>query len=59
MWIMIGGPYSTGAKSAAGSRRQPAALNQAALAVFRKGHAPSSTQCFSHRIALPRRNTTS
>jgi hypothetical protein len=40
MWIMIGGPYGTGAKTAAERAANLARLNQAALAVFRKGHVP-------------------
>lgn len=40
MWIMIGGPYSTGAKSEAERAANLARLNDAALAVFRKGHIP-------------------
>lgn len=40
MWIMIGGPYGTGAKSAAERAANLARMNAAALAVFRKGHVP-------------------
>ena len=40
MWIMVGGPYGTGAKSAAERAANLARMNQAALAVWRKGHAP-------------------
>src|SRR5262245_37300019 len=40
MWIMIAGPYRTGATTEAGRARHLAALNRAAVAVFRKGHVP-------------------
>jgi len=40
MWIMIGGPYGTGAKSAADRAANLQRMNEAALAVFRKGHVP-------------------
>ena len=40
MWIMVGGPYGTGAKSAAGRAANLARMNEAALAVWRKGHVP-------------------
>ncbi|MGH6891043.1 MAG: hypothetical protein ACREEP_02175 [Dongiaceae bacterium] len=40
MWIMVGGPYGTGAKSAADRAANLARMNAAALAVFRKGHVP-------------------
>ena len=40
MWIMVGGPYGTGAKSAAERAASLARMNQAALAVWRKGHVP-------------------
>lgn len=40
MWIMVGGPYGTGAKSAADRAANLQRMNQAALAVFRKGHVP-------------------
>ncbi len=40
MWIMIGGPYATGAKSAAERAANLVHLNAAALAIFRKGHVP-------------------
>jgi Domain of unknown function (DUF1937) len=40
MWIMVGGPYGTGAKSAAERAANLARMNQAALAVWRKGHVP-------------------
>jgi hypothetical protein len=40
MWIMIAGPYRTGAHSAAERQHHLDALNRAALEVFRKGHVP-------------------
>lgn len=40
MWIMIGGPYSTGAQSAADRAANLRRLNEAAVAVLRKGHVP-------------------
>lgn len=40
MWIMIGGPYGTGAKTAADRAANLARMNAAALALFRKGHVP-------------------
>ena len=40
MWIMIGGPYGTGAQSPADRAANLARMNDAALAVFRKGHVP-------------------
>jgi hypothetical protein len=40
MWIMVGGPYGTGAKSAADRAANLARMNDAALAVWRKGHVP-------------------
>jgi hypothetical protein len=40
MWIMVGGPYGTGAKSAADWAANLARMNEAALAVWRKGHVP-------------------
>jgi hypothetical protein len=40
MWIMIGGPYGTGAKSAADRVANLQRMNEAALAIFRKGHVP-------------------
>ena len=40
MWIMIGGPYGTGAKTAADRAANLARMNEAALALFRKGHVP-------------------
>jgi hypothetical protein len=40
MWVMIGGPYATGAKAAAERAANLQRLNKAALALFRKGHVP-------------------
>jgi len=40
MWIMIAGPYSTGARTEAERAANLRRLNEAALAVFRKGHVP-------------------
>ena len=40
MWIMIAGPYRTGAASEAERERNLLALNHAAFEVFRKGHVP-------------------
>jgi hypothetical protein len=40
MWIMVGGPYSTGAQSAAERAANLQRLNEAAVAIFRKGHVP-------------------
>ena len=40
MWIMVGGPYGTGAKSAAERAANLARMNEAALAIWRKGHVP-------------------
>jgi hypothetical protein len=40
MWIMIAGPYQTGAKSGTDRERNLLALNRAAFEVFRKGHIP-------------------
>lgn len=40
MWIMVGGPYGTGAKTAAERAANLARMNEAALAVWRKGHLP-------------------
>jgi len=40
MWIMVGGPYGTGAKSAADRAANLARMNEAALALWRKGHVP-------------------
>ncbi|WP_119303041.1 DUF1937 family protein [Dongia deserti] len=40
MWIMVGGPYSTAAKSAADRAANLQRMNEVALAVMRKGHVP-------------------
>ena len=40
MWIMVGGPYGTGAMSAAERAANLARMNEAALAVWLKGHVP-------------------
>jgi hypothetical protein len=40
MWIMVAGPYATGARDAAGRAENLAARNRAALALFRAGHVP-------------------
>lgn len=40
MWIMVGGPYGTGAKTAAERAANLARMNEAALAVWRRGHVP-------------------
>lgn len=40
MWIMIAGPYASGGADARQRPASLAALNQAALAVFRLGHVP-------------------
>jgi hypothetical protein len=40
MWIMIGGPYATGAQSPAERAANLRQMNEAALALFRKGHVP-------------------
>jgi hypothetical protein len=40
MWIMLAGPYSTGNADAATRASRLAALNAAALEVFRRGHVP-------------------
>ncbi|HEY8122616.1 MAG TPA: DUF4406 domain-containing protein [Myxococcota bacterium] len=40
MWILIAGPYRSGAKSEAERDANLLALNRAALDVFRKGHVP-------------------
>ena len=37
---MVGGPYGTGAKSAADRAANLARMNDAALALWRKGHVP-------------------
>lgn len=40
MWIMIAGPYSSGAKTETARAENLQILNQAALAVFDMGHIP-------------------
>ena len=40
MWIMVAGPYSAGAPDAAARAANLRTLNEAALAVWRKGHVP-------------------
>lgn len=40
MWIMLAGPYSSGNADAETRAARLAALNAAALAVFRRGHVP-------------------
>lgn len=40
MWIMISGPYTSGAIDAAGRAANLRVLNAAALALFERGHVP-------------------
>lgn len=40
MWIMVAGPYTTGGADAATRAERLAAMNRAALALFRLGHVP-------------------
>lgn len=40
MWIMIAGPYSTGARTDADREANLRALNEAAYQVFLRGHVP-------------------
>ena len=40
MWIMVAGPYATGGADAATRAERLAAMNRAALALFRAGHVP-------------------
>jgi hypothetical protein len=40
MWIMIAGPYSTGAANSEDLHQNHSALNEAALQIFEKGHIP-------------------
>ena len=40
MWIMVSGPYASGAKTAADRAENLAVMNRAALAVFERGHVP-------------------
>jgi hypothetical protein len=46
---MVGGPYGTGAMSAAERAANLARMNEAALAVWRKGHVP----IIGVNVALP------
>jgi hypothetical protein len=49
MWIMIAGPYTSGAADEAERSGNLAALNRAALSLFRSGHVP----IISVNLALP------
>jgi hypothetical protein len=40
LWVMVSGPYTSGAKTKADRARNLAALNRAAYEVFRRGHVP-------------------
>lgn len=40
LWIMIAGPYASGAKTAEERQANLRAMNEAAYAVFKKGHIP-------------------
>jgi hypothetical protein len=40
MWIMVAGPYSSGAADAAARAANLRRLNEAAVALFRAGHVP-------------------
>ncbi|HUS54562.1 MAG TPA: hypothetical protein VMY41_11230 [Thermohalobaculum sp.] len=40
MWIMVAGPYRSGAADAAARAANLRTLNEAALVVFRRGHVP-------------------
>ena len=40
MWVMIAGPYTTGAADAEGRAANLRRLNAAALALFERGHVP-------------------
>ena len=40
LWIMIAGPYSSGAASEAQRQENLDALNRAAMALFERGHVP-------------------
>lgn len=40
LWVMVAGPYRTGAKSAEESAQNLRALNRVALEVLRRGHVP-------------------
>jgi len=41
MWIMVGGPYTSGAENDKDRQKNLEAMNEAALAVFETGHVPS------------------
>ncbi len=49
MWIMVSGPYRSGAASAEQRARNLAEMNRAALALFRAGHVP----VIGVNVALP------
>ncbi|KPU84218.1 hypothetical protein JI58_05200 [Marinosulfonomonas sp. PRT-SC04] len=40
MWIMVGGPYTSGVRDEGGRQRNLDVMNNAALAIFEKGHVP-------------------
>ena len=40
MWIMVSGPYRSGAATAEARARNLAEMNRAALALFQAGHVP-------------------
>lgn len=40
MWVMVAGPYSSGAATEAEREANLRAMNEAALAVFERGHVP-------------------
>ena len=40
LWVMISGPYTTGAKTKTDRERNLTAMNRAAYEVFRRGHVP-------------------
>lgn len=40
MWIMVSGPYTAGARTAADRAENLAAMHRAAVEVFRRGHTP-------------------
>ena len=49
MWIMVSGPYTTGGANAAKRTANLKALNEAAVALFRRGHVPM----IGVNVALP------
>ena len=49
MWIMVGGPYTSGARSDEDRQYNLDVMNEAALAVFEKGHVP----IIGVNVALP------